>query len=256
MPSVPYKWNATKVDVILENMEDDTVKEKNITCFFKGIGVDGLSSGNVTRIINAGYDSVPKIIRMSITDLLKVDGFQMKLATKIYEGIQEKLDTSSLVTLMSASNLLGRGLSEKKLEMIIDAYPNILLQQESKTQKKMAVASVKGMAEKSAEAFVERIDDFIEFIKEAKLEHKLQPVNKPVYDLSHPLYNKTIVMTGFRDNHVQESLKKIGAKLGSSVSQNTFLVLVKNDVTSKVEEAKKIGIPVINIEEFKKTYFI
>ena len=67
MPSVPYKWNDTCVDIMLENMfEDPIVKEKNITGFFKGIEVEGLSSGNINRLINAGYDNVFKIININI----------------------------------------------------------------------------------------------------------------------------------------------------------------------------------------------
>ena len=39
MPSVPYKWNDTHVDIMLEDaLSDETVKEKNITGFFRGIG--------------------------------------------------------------------------------------------------------------------------------------------------------------------------------------------------------------------------
>ena len=81
MPSVPYVWNSTHVDIMLENAsEDDTVKEKNITGFFKGIEVDGLGAGNVVKIIGAGYDSVGKILKMTEADFLKVEGFQKKMA--------------------------------------------------------------------------------------------------------------------------------------------------------------------------------
>jgi hypothetical protein len=45
MPNVPFKWNDTHIDIMLENIKnDETVKEKNITGFFRGIGVEGLSS--------------------------------------------------------------------------------------------------------------------------------------------------------------------------------------------------------------------
>ena len=41
MPLVPYKWNDTHVDIMLEDIgSDTTVREKNITGFFRGIGVD------------------------------------------------------------------------------------------------------------------------------------------------------------------------------------------------------------------------
>jgi hypothetical protein len=119
MPSVPYKWNATHVDIMLENAsEDPTVKEKNITGFFRGIGVEGLSSGNVTRIINAGFTTVPDIIGMTEEDFLTVDGFKGKLANKIYTGIKQKLSEASIVTLMSSSNIFGRGFSDTKMNIV------------------------------------------------------------------------------------------------------------------------------------------
>jgi DNA ligase (NAD+) len=75
-------------------------------------------------------------------------------------------------------------------------------------------------------------------------------------DPSHPLFGKTIVMTGFRDAAIQQALKDVGAKLGSSVSKNTFLVLVKDleEDTGKAADAKKLGIKLMTPEEFKAQY--
>jgi len=258
MPSVPYKWNDTNVDVMLEDLETDTtVKEKNITGFFRGIGVEGLSSGNISRIIKAGFDTVPKIINMTIDDFLTVDGFKEKTATKLYNGIREKIISASLITIMSASNLFGRGFSEKKLELIINSYPNVLLSKETPSEKVSKVSTIKGMALKTAEAFVERIPNFIHFMQEAGLDEKLsQKVPQKTFDETHPLFEKTIVMTGFRDASIQEIIKSFGAKLGTSVSKQTFLVLVKNkdEDTGKVNDAKKLGIPIMTPDEFKENY--
>jgi NAD-dependent DNA ligase len=259
MPSVPFKWNDTHVDVMLENLElDETVKEKNITGFFRGIGVEGLSSGNVTRIIKSGIDSVPQIIKMKVDDFLDIEGFQGKMANKIYNGIRDKIDAASLVTIMSATNLFGRGFSEKKLELIMDSYPNVLLSKESLEQKVAKISAIKGMADKTAEAFVERIPDFIQFIKEAGLVKKLVPIEKKIVNESHPLFGKSIVMTGFRDSEIQEAIKNVGAKLGSSVSKNTFIVLVKDtntiEDTGKAADAINLGITLMTPEEFKNKY--
>ena len=258
MPNVPYKWNDTHVDVMLEDVaSDETVKEKNITGFFRGIGVEGLSSGNVTRIIQAGFDTVPKIINMTIADFLKVDGFKEKTASKLFNGIREKIITASLVTLMSASNIFGRGFSEKKLELIMESYPQVLISQETKTQKISKIASIKGMALKSAELFVEKIPNFIQFIQEAGLDNKLsQTMAEKQFDETHPLFGKTIVLTGFRDVDLQNTLKEIGAKVGSSVSKSTFAVLVKDkdDDTGKAADARKLGIQIITPDEFKVKY--
>ena len=261
MPSVPFKWNDTHIDVLLEDINtDQTVKEKNITGFFKGIGVEGLSSGNVARIVQSGYDTVPKIIKMTVDDLLKVEGFREKTATKIHDGIEEKIGVASLVTIMSASNIFGRGFSDKKLEIVMDSYPNVLLSNESDSDKVKKIAAMKGMATKTAEAFVEKIPNFIQFIKESGLDNKLDITisKKTPVDESHPLFGKTIVMTGFRDNSIQDALKSVGAKLGSSVSKNTFVVLVKDkeDDTGKSAEAKQLGVPIMSLEEFRQKYLI
>jgi NAD-dependent DNA ligase/DNA polymerase/3'-5' exonuclease PolX len=259
MPSVPYKWNETHVDIMLEDITQDlTVKEKNLTAFFRGIGVDGLSGGNISRIMDTGNDTIPKIIHMTKADFLKVEGFKDKLATKIYEGIKDKLDSASLLTIMSASNIFGRGISEKKIEPILEAFPDILTSGESAEQKVKKVMSVKGMAKKTAELFVSNIPAFLDFMKECGLNQLLEKVEqKADVDETHPLYKKSIVMTGFRDESLGEALKSVGAKLGSSVSSKTFAVLVKDkeEDTGKANEARKLDIPLYTAEEFKSKYF-
>jgi NAD-dependent DNA ligase len=63
-------------------------------------------------------------------------------------------------------------------------------------------------------------------------------------------------MTGFRDAEIQDAIKNVGAKLGSSVSSKTFIVLVKNkdEDTGKAEDARKLGVTLMTPEEFKKKY--
>ena len=263
MPSIPYKWNDTHIDIILENIEtNETVREKVITGFFKGIGVDGLSSGNMARIIQAGYDTIAKILKMDKTAFLSIDGFKEKMATKLYEGIKNKVTEASLLTLMSASNIFGRGFSDKKLELILSYYPNILVSSETNFNKVQMISSIKGMANKTAELFVTNIGEFINFLKETELENKLNTTSinaNANINTNNPLFGKTIIMTGFRDTEFQNQLKEVGAKVGASVSKNTFAVLSKNgegEHSSKVEEAKKLGIPLLTLKEFREKYLL
>jgi DNA ligase (NAD+) len=262
MPDIPFKWNDTNVDIMLQNvLSDPTVKEKNITGFFKGVEVDGLSSGNVARIIEAGYDTVPKIIAMSEQDFLKVEGFKQKMANKIYTGIHQKLNEATLVTIMAASNIFGRGFSDKKLELILQELPDILTSDKYKTnaEKVAAVAAVKGMASKTAEAFVSKISDFKQFMMESGLSEKLTiKKTESVVNVnsSHPLHNKTVVLTGTRDKQIVEFLKAVGAVQGTTVSKNTALVVAKTkeDDTGKAEDARKLNIPILSVDEFIYKY--
>ena len=258
MPDVSYIWNDTHIDIVLEDVEaDETVKEKNIIGFFKGLEVVGLGAGNVKKIIRAGYDSVPKIISMSVDDFLTVDGFKKKMAEKVYGSIHDKIDKSSLPSIMAVSNIFGRGFGERKINPILEKFPDILSSDIGEEEKIDLIKTIRGVEKKTAERFVKHIPKFMEFIKVAKLESKLQDLPQPIEkDTSHPLYDKSIIITGFRNKELSDELKTIGASESTSVSKNTFAVVVKSkdEITGKVEAAEKKNIPIYTIDEFKNKF--
>lgn len=260
MPTEPYVWNETHVDIMLENPEEnEVVRQKNILAFMTKIGVDGLGPGNIKKIIAAGFDSVPKILAMTTEDFEKVENFKTKMATKVYNSIKEKIDAASLVDIMVATNIFGRGLGEKKMEPIIQTFPDILVSQEPHEEKVKKVLSIKGMASKSANLFVDNIEPFVDFMKEANLEDKLYSASKKTpADISGEFYQKKVVMTGFRDKEILDFLKKQGADIMATVSKNTALVIVKSedDMTGKAEMAASLNIPIITKDVFIEKYMI
>jgi NAD-dependent DNA ligase len=259
LPVVLYKWNDTHVDFILDNKaEDPTVREKNIVVFFKGIEVDGLGPGNVKRIVEAGYDTVPKIIAMTKEDFLKVPGFKTKTADKLYAGIHKQVAKATLPELMAGTNVFGRGFGEKRFAAILDVYPDILISDKSKKEKIAQLLKVEGIAKITAERFVEEISAFVKFLNDAKLEYKLtvSSSSNVEADKDHLLYGKKIVFTGGKDKTLIEQLKEVGAEVASSVSKNTFVVIAKthDEDTGKADAARKLGIPIMTKEEFETKY--
>lgn len=259
MPDVKYTWNSTHVDIVLENKsEDSTVLQKNVAGFFKGIEVDGLSGGNISKIFNAGFDTIPKIVKMTKEDFLTIDGFKEKMAVKLSDGIREKLERATLLTIMSASNIFGRGFSDKKIELILnDLGPAILTSEDTEEYKVAKIERLKGMSTKTAEAFIENIPEFLEFLEDCDLEAKLNTVKKmKTPDKTHALFGKSVVLSGTRDKELEKRLKEVGAVLGSAVSKNTFAVItpdVESD-TGKVAKAKELNVPVLTPEEFMRKY--
>jgi NAD-dependent DNA ligase len=256
MPTEEYIWNETNVDIMLKNADNNNVVlMKNIAGFFKGLEVDGLGDGNVQKMINAGYNSVPQIIKMTHADYMKVDGFKEKTATKLYDGIKEKVLNAPLHILMGVSNKFGRGFGVRKINLILTAYPNVLDEGERNLEKLQAIH---GIEKKSAEMFLSNIADFIVFIKECGLEDKLlvRVPSPVVYDETHPLFEKSILMTGFRDKDLEAQILLVGGKIASSVSKNTFVVLVKNldETSGKVITAKKLGVDVLTRDDFVTKY--
>jgi len=261
MPSTKYKykWNSTKKDLVLIDAEqNEVVIMKNIEDFFNKMDVVGLGRGNVQRIINAGYKTIPQILTMTIEDFLKVEGFKEKLSTKIYNSIHDRLDKVSLSKLIGASNIFGRGLGPRRIIDIMDAYPNILTSNDSEKEKIEKIAQLDGFKDKTARLFVPYIPKFIKFLQDIAQTSKLTKMKVKNIDKSHKLYNKKIVITGFRDKELQQKLDKIGVKLGTSVSKKTFLVLVNDldDDTGKADKARKLGVNIMTPDSFKSKYLI
>ncbi len=279
-PNYPdgYKWTESGVDLILTDLSADLeVREKNITNFFKKIEVDGLGQGNISRLIAAGYDTIAKICQMKQEDFLKVEGFAEKMAKKIYSGIQSQLATIPLHKLMVATNIFGRGFSDGKIASILEMCPNILT--EPNTNKPPLI---KGISEKSMQEFMQHIPEFIKFTKDcnpattssaiAKVEqnqgqnqgHKqghnqaiistgipMEQIYDHIYSPKFPkssIEGKVIVLTGFRNKNFVEYIEKNGGKIGSAVTKKTDFVIAKdsNESSSKIDEAKRLGIPIIH----------
>ena len=266
MPTVPYEWTDTHVDIKLKDpSKDATVIEKIITNFFVHLEVDGLSSGNVKRIVKAGFSTIPSILKMNKADFEKVDGFKAKMIEKIYTGIQEKVGKASLLEIMVASGKLGRGLGERKVRPILAMYPDILVSKESNEKKIEMLKKVAGIGNENAREFVDNIPEFLTFLRECSLENKLNsPIGEPVentmenpqIDISNPFYQKKVVMTKTRDKDIIDFVTKMGGSLEDSMKKDTFVLIVKSvdDTSSKTEYAKKNGIPILSVEQFKEKY--
>jgi NAD-dependent DNA ligase len=267
MPTVPYEWNATHVDILLIDKDSDvTVREKNLVLFFTSLDVEGLGAGNVKKIMAAGFETIPQILAMTTADFLKVAGFKEKMAAKIKESLAEQIQKASLPEIMSATNIFGRGFGGRKIKSILLAEPTILEPERSAAEKIQRISTVEGMSKKTAEQFVKQIPVFLEFLAAAKLTYKLQAPAQTAAQApaaqapaqtaaqAHPLFGKHYVMTGFRDKALIEKLTKVGAEQSASVRKNTFVVLAKDPTSTsgKVQEARALGIPIMTAEAFNK----
>lgn len=261
MPEQAYHWTDTHVDIILDDLSSDPIiVEKNITAFFVELGIDGLARGNCKRLIEAGYNSIAKIIQMTKIDFEKM-GFKT-LADKFILGISTKLKSATLVQIMTASGKFGRGISGKTIELIMTGEPTILTIQEPDAGMIAKLIKIKGIGSIVANAFTEHIREFLAFLKECKLEYKLEPVQQPsiipiIVNNNHSLFGKKIVMTKVRDQEIIQKLTEYGAILVDIVNSDTCVLVVKSkeDTSAKITKALEKGIPIMTPDVFKNTYF-
>jgi NAD-dependent DNA ligase len=198
-------------------------------------------------------------------DFLKVEGFKQKMVDKIYDSIQEKVGKASLLDIVVASGKLGRGLGKRKVGPILEKYPDIFVSSESNEIKIAMLREVDGIGGENSREFVENIPDILEFLKITELEHKLlrnqvlsetQEDQKQKQHTGHPFFGKKIVMTKTRDKDIIGFILEKGGIFEDGMKKDTFLLIVKSagDTSSKTEYAKKNGIDILSVDEFKEKY--
>ncbi len=277
MPEGKFIWTETGVDIkidLVEQKESDELKFKNIAYFFDKIDIKGLSSGNLRKIYDSGKKTVKDILNCTIQDLLKVDGFKIKMAEKVYNAIQERKSSLDCLTVMDASNTLGRGIGKKKVELIIESIPSILQNRYIPTLAEML--AIKGVETKTASLFINNLPKYFEFIDINEI-NCTNPINnesqpelysemgvnkeivkgKEVYTPDMMFKNKKFVFTGFRNTDLEKKIKSLGGTVTTSVSKTTTAVVRKDSSekeSTKVKKAEELGIEVINLDDFIKKF--
>ena len=262
MPDVEYEWNNTNIDIIIKNKEDDNdVLFKNILGFFTIIGVEGLSKGNINKLIDNGFNTIFKISNITVNELLSIDGFKDKMANKIYNNIQSAIQNATLPKLMHASNIFGHGFGEKKFQIILNEQNDILTSMHSKSEKISIVQDMPNMAEKTSPKFVNKIPEFIKFINTMNLRYKLEYNTCDNYTdtddncqfQNHELFKKNIVFTGCRPIQVIKSLENnFKVNIQNNVNKNTHILVCKsiNDNSNKIKDAQSHNVTIMSIEQF------
>jgi len=257
VPSMPdgitYKWNNTHVDIVVTEMSNAPNQEqefKNIEFFFKKIKVEGVSSATLRKLFNAGYNTVGKILDISLQELMKLDGVQNRSAHNIVNAIQERISSIDVLTLMAASNAFGRSIGDKTLEMVAKHYPSF---KEDKVPELSQLVSIKGIEDKTAHKIIDGMKKWQEFKANNKLDSyiKILPQNS-MPAIQQVFSGKVFVFTGVRNEEMEDFIKKRGGEIKGSVSKKTDYLIVKdqNQQSSKLEKANEFGVQVLSIDRF------
>jgi NAD-dependent DNA ligase len=256
-PSLPKKINYvwSGVNIILSNADKNRmVIIKRLTKFMKNIGVENISEGIVTKMVDAGYDNILKIVSMTKEDFLSLEGFKETLASKLYQNLKKSLNKLDILTLMVATNIFGRGFGKKKIQKILDTFPNIVEEYSSKTHHlwREKLQSVPGF-DVTIDIFLYALPNFQKFYNKIS---KIVTV-KPYIKKSKGLFmNQIIVFTGFRNKSWENFIENEGGKISNTVSKGTTLLIYKDGekTSSKYLKAKQLGIAVISKSDFSRMY--
>ena len=285
MPKFKYNWNETQIDIIIDKSEKNMshlIKLKLLIHFFSTMEIKYLGEGILAKFVDAGLDSVVKILTAKKKDFENMEGVGDKMLKKIYDEINRAFQEVDLAVFMGASHKFGRGLGVRKIEEVLAVYPDIIKQTWTKSEMIEKIQSVPGFAEKTATLFAKNYQDFIKFYEEIKkvidisrfetnskkklakstdstdsadsadsVNSNNQTKNKKI------LEGQKIVFTGFRDSALEKNIKLMGGKVSTSVSSNTTLVIHSENPdksSSKFTKAIELKIKMMSITDFKNKY--
>lgn len=272
MPDIPYIWNDTGVDILLSSNEknrDHDIKE--FTYFMKALDIQGVGPGIITKLYDAGFDSIKKIFNIKFEDIIKIEGFKEKSANNVLNGLS-KIHSINCLSIMDASNIFGRGYGERKLKTITDKFPFILNFDKNNRQKSLKLTiedliTVNGIAEISAKLFIDNLPKFYKFYDDLNIKcnypievvnsnSNLKKENSIVKKSNNNINNKGFIFTGFRNKDYEKKITDNGGIIKTSISKNLDYVIVANKDTdnTKVKKAQELGIKIIDITELEKLF--
>lgn len=247
LPDGEWIWNDTGIDIICKDLNCDAVKIKNIYYFFSTLETKGLGEKIVEKLYNAGIDTIKKILIAKKKDFLSVEGFKEKSAENLFDSIKKSTINIPLHKLMKASNKLGHGMGSERVKSVLNKYPNILNIYKKWTKQKFIneIKTIDGWEEKTSTLFVENLPRFDKFFK--SIENLITIEKNKKINEKGKYFNKTIVLSGFRDKDFSKYLEEEGAKIVNTVSKNTDILIIKDNTmmeTSKVMKAKELNIEI------------
>ncbi|MHB1952858.1 MAG: BRCT domain-containing protein [Sulfobacillus sp.] len=258
LPSVPYVWNATHMDLVLADAVDsEEMQRRRLLHFWTVTETLGLGKETVARCFANGMVEVADFIRAAPGDFAEA-GLGAKTSEKVYRAVQETVQKYATVSitgmakLMHASVCFGFGLGPKKLEEILSYLPDF------RTTEKLRykLLRVPGISDKTADRFVAGVPMFEQFLKatgiRADWQFETDPIgSKPTGEAAAGV---RAVFTGFRDAALKELLELHGGRLDDRVNHQTTVLVYKKagTETKKVSDAKDRGLKTMSADEFRQ----
>lgn len=207
------------------------------------MNITGFGPSLVEKLFDAHLIAdVADIYRLSIENLLTLDGIKEKSATKIYHAIQSSKENSAEKLLFG----LGiRHVGSKASRLLLEEFGNLRQLSQASQESIASIDGLGGVIAKSLHTFFEKeeVDKLLEELTSYNVNFNY--LGKRV-STDAQLSGLTVVLTGKLEkmtrNEAKEKLQNLGAKVTGSVSKKTDLIVAGSDAGSKLTKAQDLGI--------------
>lgn len=248
-PNVPYEWDNNRT-FIFTKVADPTACVKLISEFFAKIGAKGISEGTVQKLFDVGYNTLFKILDLGEKEIAIIPGLGYTSAHNIKNSINEAMKTLTIPKLLGSCSVLGHGIAEKKVDLLFEAYPNILdlCGTISESELRGMLSKIKGFGEATYDKIAPNFKYACEFVERMKKYSTLSTRRTS----GGPLTGYKFVFSGVRDVRLEDRIKDLGGACTTSVSGQTSALIVANlgKETGKIKDARSKGVRIYSFADF------
>ena len=209
------------------------------------MNISGLGPSIVEKLFAADLvKDVADIYRLTVEDLLLLDGIKEKSAQKLYQAIQASKENSAEKLLFG----LGiRHVGSKASQLLLQNFHSIESLAQANPEEIASIESLGSVIAQSLQTYfaTEGSEILLRELKESgvNLDYKGQTVAA-----NAALSGLTVVLTGklerLNRSEAKNKLESLGAKVTGSVSKKTDLVVAGADAGSKLQKAQELGIEI------------
>ncbi len=220
----------------------------------KAMNIESLGPETIDDFYRQGL--IHNIADLYILDVEQIngDGSRMKSAMKIINGIEASKEVPFERVVFS----LGiRFVGETSAKLLARHFKNIDLLSSASKEELMEVEGVGETIAKSVISYFNSPEnkEILERLRSYGLKFSLS--EEQTQGLSSKLEGKSIVISGVFSHHSRDEYKQIielngGKNVGSISGKTSFILAGENIGPSKLQKATKLGISIINEEEFLK----
>ncbi len=215
--------------------------------------IDGMGPAVVEEFFNLGFlRNIPDIYKLKSheQEILDLEGWSHKSFENLTNAI-EKSKNNSLEKLLT-----GLGINEigsKMARTLAKRYPDLEIWKNLTMDELLSLNDVGPVMAQSIYDYFhnEHVVKMLDELKALGINFKYLG---PQINMNSPFANKTIVLTGTLSKYGRKEatvlLENLGAKVTGSVSKATDIVIAGVEAGSKLDKANKLGIKVMNEEEF------
>jgi DNA ligase (NAD+) len=216
----------------------------------RGMDIEGLGDKTVDQLVERGLvKDIGDLYFLTKADWLKLDRLADKSASNLIAGIERSKQTTFPRFLYA----LGiRHVGEHVADILARQYPGWQALQQAAYEELQGIHEIGPRIAQSLVAFFQDAGNQAVLEKLHRGGVRATALERTVTDQS--MRGKTLVFTGELQSYTRAAAKSLvearGGRVTASVSRSTSYVVAGVDAGSKLDQARKLGVPVLTEDEF------